>query len=82
MRVLLLAAFFTLLLWSCGDKMQQLETAGSTVKKCINNCSLSTPSVGDSKKRGDTEKVQAVTDDKTGGNNRIQSIWRNHLNMW
>lgn len=82
MRALLLIALFTLTLTACGNRMQQLETAGTKVKECLNKCALCTPSVSDCKKNKEVSRNEAVTDDKTGGRDRIQSIWNNHLNMW
>ncbi|HVX49641.1 MAG TPA: hypothetical protein VHB48_05760 [Chitinophagaceae bacterium] len=80
MRAVITAAFFALLLCSCSDKMQRLEAAGSAVKKCIDNCSLNTPSVSDIKQ--DAVKTGVVAEEKQGGVDRVQNIWGSRFHMW
>jgi len=83
MRTLILTAIFTLSLLSCGNKMQQIQTAGDKMKQCLNNCSLSMPSVSSDKKSSGNGCTEAVSADKSGGSaEREPGIWANHLNLW
>lgn len=83
MRTLSLAAIFTLFLSSCGNKMQQIQTAGDKMKQCLNNCSLAMPSVSSDKKASGNASTEAVSEDKSsGGTERGTGVWVNHLNLW
>lgn len=84
MRAFIPAALLTLLLFSCNNsKMQQLEKASSTVTKCLNNCSLSTPSVSDGKEAKKACKEQAVSEEKTqGGEGHLPNVLINHFSLW
>jgi hypothetical protein len=81
MRLTLIIALLTTLSVSCGSRMQQLESAGEKVKQCVNDCSLGTNSVSDSKK-GKVVSSQTATDEQQGGGDRVSNGWTNRLNLW
>lgn len=66
--------------------MQQLEKASSTVTKCLNNCSLSTPSVSDCKEAKTAckeQKEKVVSEDKNkGGEGLLPNVLINHFSLW
>lgn len=84
MRAFILTAFITLTLCSCNSSTA-LETCSDKVQQCINNCSLTMPSVTTTGKKQPvviSAGNDATVKEAAGGSEGIHGVLTNHLNMW
>jgi len=84
MRAFILTAFITLMLCSCNSSTT-LETCGDKVQQCLNNCSLTMPSVTTTGKKKEVvikTSNEVSENGNTGSSESVHGVLTNRFNMW